>query len=122
MPQQDFLLKQVNKFFETLFLIVLKIEHNNIKEAEDMIEQYSDEALIKGLIDGKTPENAAPDMDTLKFQMQLLLLKYDIRKQKRQDDIELKENCIKALKYLIHLNPMEYDMQLHKTLSNLEGS
>lgn len=116
MLQKDFFLKQINEFFEALSKIILNIKNNRLGEAEVILNQHLDELMIEQFLNGEE----VIDFDIIKFQAQLLFLKYSIGKQKNIDDESLKEQCLKLLNYVIQLRPNEYDVQLNEMLSNLK--
>jgi hypothetical protein len=120
MYRKDFLLKQVNKFFEMLSKIILKIEDGNLKEAEEIVNQNLNASLIKQLLDEQKSEVFLYYINELKFQAHLLYLKYEIHKSKGFEYSVLKNNLIIVLKRLINLRPNEYDIELHQMLNKIE--
>ncbi|MFT3946979.1 MAG: hypothetical protein QM763_08405 [Agriterribacter sp.] len=116
MLQKDFILKQINDFFETISKIMLNIETNRLDEAEATLKQHLNETLIEEFTKGKVSVN----FNVIKFQVQLLFLKYKIDKQKNIHNKELKQQCINLLSHAINLHSNEYDMQLNEMLNMLK--
>jgi hypothetical protein len=122
MFQKDFLLVQLDKFFEAVQAILLKIEHNNIEEAEADINSSASAELIDYLLnENSESEHPVFKYDELKFQADLLLSRLKIEQMRGHETFQLKQDCKKALKKLISLKPTEYDLRVHQTLKSLEN-
>lgn len=121
MFQKDFILVQLDKFFEALSRISLKIEKQNFTEAEEEINQQISGEMIEYLInENNAGKEKGFHYDLLKFQTELLLLKLKIQLLNEPDCYQLKQDCINALKKLITLKPIEYDLKVHEELERLE--
>jgi len=117
MYKKDYLLKQLDDFFEAIARITGKLQHNDLTGAEHEITQDLSEDRIENLL---TAENLpAPDYDYLKFQAELLVLKWKLVQKKNLDTPDLQAKTVTTLQKLIHSRPDQYDVRLHELLAEI---
>lgn len=122
MYRKDFLLKQLDQFFEALAKITLKINNHQLEAAEQDITALLNTDLIHYLTNDTALKEAPADYDTLRFQIELLLKQLTLEKLRKSDKEEmLKITCIRAIKKLMSLKKDAYDMAMRKTLQDLEN-
>ena len=117
MYRKDYLLKQLDDFFEALARITGKLQHNDTTGAEQELTQYLSENRIEQLLN--TDPLSAPDYDYLKFQAELLVLKYRLSQKQNLDTSNLSTKASAVLQKLINSHPSQYDVRLHELLSEL---
>lgn len=121
MYRKDFLLHQMNQFFEALAKIALKIDARQLEAAEQDIQALLHTEMVTWLTQEDDAGAAPADYDTLRFQTELLLKQLAIEKIRNSDKQDvLRTNCIRAIKKLMSLKKDAYDMAMGKTLQDLE--
>lgn len=120
MYKKDYLLKQLDDFFEAIARISGKLQHNDTTAAEQELTQYLAENRIEQLL--TTDPLSAPDYDYLKFQAELLILKYHLSQKQKLDTSNLRTKASAVLQKLINSRPGQYDVRLHELLAELNFS
>ena len=117
MYKKDYLLKQLDDFFEAIARITGKLQHDDLTTANDEITQHLSEDRIENLLAEATL--SAPDYDYLKFQAELLVLKYQLAQKQHQDTPDLQTKAAIVLQKLIDTRPGQYDVRLHELLAQI---